>query len=155
MKYKIVINRDNEDQWTNWSGTDRVIIEAIIDDLTAELGHDIRTSELDVIRTSEELIDYTDEFEIVIADFCEVMSRLYHFDGGQTWFSFEEIKDNLWLTDQTGIDEIEEDRFNGTEEDLLALLEEQDIWNRFYSDWVPTGIGSQYISCVREVSDGE
>ena len=73
-QYKIVINRDNEDQWTNWSGTDRAIIEAIIDDLTAELGV-IRTSELDVIRTSEELIDYTDNNGVVIADFCEEIKK--------------------------------------------------------------------------------
>ena len=79
------------------------------------------------------------------------MTRLYHFDGGRDWFLFEDIKDELWIVDQTGIiDEIEEHKFTGTEDDLLALLKEGCVWNRFYSDYVSTGIGSQYISYIRE-----
>ena len=81
-------------------------------------------------------------------------TRLYHFDGGVSWFVFEDIKDDLWLTDQTGIiDEIEEHKFTGTEDDLLALLKDGRLWNRFYSDWVVTGIGSQHISSVSSVGE--
>ena len=69
IKYKIIIRRDQESNWTNWSGTDKEICEAIIDSLSEDLGHGIRTDVWNEIVTNEKLIDFTDEFGACIADF--------------------------------------------------------------------------------------
>ena len=73
-KFKIIIRRDQQ-PWANWSGTDQEICTAIIDSLSEDLGHRIRTSAWDEIVTDEDLIDFVDEDGACIADFEEITNN--------------------------------------------------------------------------------
>jgi len=69
MTYKIVIAEENRQDWTNWSGTNHAIINGIVDDMSVKLGHKIRTDQFDIIKSDQELIDYTDDQGVTIANF--------------------------------------------------------------------------------------